>query len=125
MASFSLPFYRKPSSGWLLGVCAGIGEIAGVRPWMLRVSILLAAYFFPFYVLLGYAMLGLLFQAKRILGGGSAFEDDEDALESVDLTVPYSVHAQYRELESRLASLEEDVLSKETDLRRRFREAGL
>lgn len=123
MPSIFAPLYRK-SSGWVLGVCAGIGEVVGVRPWILRISLLLAVYLFPFYALVGYAALGLIFGARRFLVGDTPSDDEWTSDERVS-TEPYSVHDRYRDLEMRLTSLESEALSKETDLRRRFREAGL
>jgi phage shock protein C len=123
--SIFLPFYRKPSAGWLFGVCAGIGEIVGIRPWILRTSLVLAVYFSPFYVLLAYAALGLLFRAKRMLDGDGSRSSAEWATATSQSTGLRTIDDQYEELETRLTSLESEALSKETDLRRRFREAGL
>jgi phage shock protein PspC (stress-responsive transcriptional regulator) len=116
------PFDSQPSSAWILGVCAGISAIVGIRPWILRTSLVLAVYLFPFQVVLAYAALGLL---RMMLGGEGSAADGEWHSGESGSTELYSVRDQYHELEARLSSLETEALSKETDLRRRFREAGL
>jgi phage shock protein PspC (stress-responsive transcriptional regulator) len=120
------PLDRDPSSGWVLGVCAGISAIVGVRPWILRTSLLLGLYLFPLQVVLAYAALGLLIRVKRIMLGGevSPAGDGWHSEESGSMEL-YSVRDQYHDLEARLTSLESEALSNETALRRRFREAGL
>jgi phage shock protein PspC (stress-responsive transcriptional regulator) len=112
------PDDREPSSGWLLGVCAGISAAVGIRPWILRTSLLLTLYLFPLPVVLVYAGLGLLVRVKRMIFGG-------ESAGGSDLGEFYSISNQYHELEGRLSLLESEALSKETELRRRFREAGL
>jgi phage shock protein PspC (stress-responsive transcriptional regulator) len=120
------PEDRWPASGWLLGVCAGIGARVGIRPWILRTSLLLALYLFPLPVVIAYGALGLLVRVKRMMSGGeAALAGGVWRGGGSDFGDVYAIGDQYHELEARLSSLESEAVSKEADLRRRFREAGL
>jgi phage shock protein PspC (stress-responsive transcriptional regulator) len=116
----------RDTSGWLLGVCAGIGAVVGVRPWILRTSFLLALYLIPLPVVVAYGVLGLLVRVgRKIFGAEPSLAVGDWRAGELNLSKVYSISDQYHELEARLSSLESEALSKETDLRRRFREAGL
>jgi phage shock protein PspC (stress-responsive transcriptional regulator) len=120
------PEDREPSSGWLLGFCAGISAAVGIRPWILRTSVLLALYMFPLPIVVAYGVLGLLVRVKRMMfGAGPSLSDGNWRSGDSNQAEFYSISDQYHELEARLSSLESEAVSKETDLRRRFREAGL
>jgi phage shock protein PspC (stress-responsive transcriptional regulator) len=110
--------YRDSSAGWVTGVCAGLSEITGVRPVLLRVSVLIAAYMFPLVVVPAYLVaIALLRDRARI--GSSVL--DEAALAQMQAPSGYENDL----LQQRLAHLEAEVTSGDAELRRRFRDAGL
>jgi phage shock protein PspC (stress-responsive transcriptional regulator) len=112
--------YRDSSAGWITGVCAGLSEITGVRPVLLRISALIATYMFPLVVVPAYLI------AFALLRDGARMESsavDETAL--APLEAPFSYEIDYGLLQQRLAHLEAEVTSGDAELRRRFRDAGL
>jgi phage shock protein PspC (stress-responsive transcriptional regulator) len=110
--------YRDSSAGWVTGVCAGLSEITGVRPVLLRVSVLLATYMFPLVAVPAYLIAFALLR-------------DRARMESSDLhdaaLAPLQVPSgdEHDLLQQRLAHLEAEVTSGDAELRRRFRDAGL
>jgi phage shock protein PspC (stress-responsive transcriptional regulator) len=112
--------YRDSRAGWITGVCAGLSEITGVRPVLLRISALIATYMFPLVVVPAYLI------AFALLRGRARMESsvvDETAL--AQLEAPSSYESDYGLLQQRLAHLEAEVTSGDAELRRRFRDAGL
>jgi phage shock protein PspC (stress-responsive transcriptional regulator) len=110
--------YRDTSAGWITGVCAGLSEIAGVRPVLLRVSVLIATYMFPLVVVPAYLIAFALLR-DRARSGFSVLE--EPALAQMQAPSGYENDV----LQQRLAHLEAEVTSADAELRRRFRDAGL
>ena len=110
--------YRDSSAGWLTGVCAGLSEITGVRPVLLRVSVLTATYMFPLVVVPAYLIAFALLRDKARM---EASAPDEAALARLQARADYENDL----LQQRLANLEAEVTSGDAELRRRFRDAGL
>jgi phage shock protein PspC (stress-responsive transcriptional regulator) len=111
--------YRDSSTGWITGVFAGLSEITGVRPLLLRLSALIATYLFPLIVVPAYLMAFLLLRDR------ARFESSFDETEPAALDAPHVLLADYGVLQHRLANLEAEVTSGDAELRRRFRDAGL
>jgi phage shock protein PspC (stress-responsive transcriptional regulator) len=112
--------YRNSSAGWITGVFAGLSEITGVRPVLLRVSALIATYMFPLVVVPAYLIAFALLRDRARVDSSVL---DETALEQLE--APSSYENDYGLLQQRLAHLEAEVTSSDTELRRRFRDAGL
>jgi phage shock protein C len=115
--------YRDRSAGWIAGVCAGVGELTGIRPTFLRVSFLVGACFHLVPAVLVYSVLMVLLRPKPALDdrawtGGCRTED-------VQSEAAYLARNRLRELEERLRSLESEVVARESELRRQFRNAGI
>jgi phage shock protein PspC (stress-responsive transcriptional regulator) len=112
--------YRDSSAGWVTGVCAGLSEITGVRPVLLRVSALIAAYLFPLVVVPGYLIAFALLRDRARMDPAGV---DEAA--AAQLEAPSGRENDCGLLGQRLADLESEVTSGDAELRRRFRDAGL
>ena len=112
--------YRDSNIGWVTGVCAGLSEITGVRPVLLRASALIATYMFPLMVVPAYAIAVLLLRDRARM---SASMLDEAAPAHLEALPGY--RDDYGILQQRLVQLEEEVSSGDAELRRRFRDAGL
>jgi phage shock protein PspC (stress-responsive transcriptional regulator) len=119
MARPYLPLiYRDSSAGWVTGICAGLSEITGVRPVLLRVSALLATYMFPLVVVPAYLIAFALLRDRARMESS-----DLDDVALAPLQVPTG--DEHDLLQQRLAHLEAEVTSGDAELRRRFRDAGL
>jgi phage shock protein PspC (stress-responsive transcriptional regulator) len=112
--------YRDSSAGWITGVFAGLSEITGVRPVLLRGSALIATYMFPLVVVPAYLIAFALLRDRARVDSSVL---DETTLEQLE--APSSYENDYGLLQQRLAHLEAEVTSGDTELRRRFRDAGL
>jgi phage shock protein PspC (stress-responsive transcriptional regulator) len=110
--------YRDSSAGWVTGVCAGLSEITGVRPVLLRVSALIATYMFPLAVVPAYLIAFALLRDRARMESSVL-----DEAVSTELEAPSSYEKDL--LLQRLAHLEAEVTSGDAELRRRFRDAGL
>jgi phage shock protein C len=117
--------YRDRSAGWIGGVCAGVGELTGIRPGFLRASFLIGAFFHLVPTVLIYSVLMVLLRPKpavddrapTVRGGGRAEDAQSEAL--------YLTRHSLRELEERLRSLESEAVARESELRRQLRNAGI
>jgi phage shock protein PspC (stress-responsive transcriptional regulator) len=119
MARPYLPLvYRDSSTGWINGVCAGLSEVTGVRPVLLRVSALIATYMFPLVLVPAYLIAVALLRDRARMESS-----DLDETAPTPLLVP-SIYENDL-LRQRLAHLEAEVTSGDAELRRRFRDAGL
>ena len=113
--------YRDSGAGWVTGVCAGLSEITGVRPVLLRVSVLIATYMFPLVIVPAYLIAFVLLRDRQRTGASAL---DEVALAHA----PSGYENDQLEnelLQQRLTHLEAEVTSSDAELRRRFRDAGL
>jgi len=110
--------YRDSSGGWITGVCAGLSEITGVRPVLLRVSVLIATYMFPLVVVPAYLIAFALLRDRARMGSSVL---DQAALAQMQGPSDYGNDL----LQQRLTHLEAEVTSRDAELRRRFRDAGL
>ncbi len=112
--------YRDSADGWVTGVCAGLSEVTGVRPVLLRVSMLIATYMFPLVVLPGYLIAFALLRDRARTDPSAVSEGGLTELEA-----PSGYENDHVMLQQRLAHLEAEVTSGDAELRRRFRDAGL
>jgi phage shock protein PspC (stress-responsive transcriptional regulator) len=110
--------YRDSSAGWVTGVCAGLSEITGVRPVLLRISVLIATYMFPLVVVPAYLIAFALLRDRARMGSSAL---DEAAL--AQMQGPSDCGNDL--LQQRLTHLEAEVTSRDAELRRLFRDAGL
>ena len=110
--------YRDSSAGWVTGVCAGLSEITGVRPVLLRISVLIATYMFPLVVVPAYLIAFALLRDRARMGSSVL---DQAALARMQGPSDYGNDL----LQQRLTHLEAEVTSRDAELRRRFRDAGL
>jgi phage shock protein PspC (stress-responsive transcriptional regulator) len=110
--------YRDSGAGWVTGVCAGLSEITGVRPVLLRVSVLIATYMFPLVVVPAYLIAFALLRDRARMESSVL---DDAALAQMQAPSGYENDL----LQQRLAQLEAEVTSGDAELRRRFRDAGL
>jgi phage shock protein C len=117
--------YRDREHRRILGVCAGLASYLGIDPLPLRIAVLGAAFFFPFPVIPGYFILGLLLPKKPPQLYASP--EEETLWREVTLAPDRNFHAlklKFRDLEARLGHIEADVASGDWDLRRKFRDIG-
>jgi phage shock protein C len=119
------PLYRDRSAGWIAGVCAGVGELTGIRPSFLRVSFLMGALFHLVPAVLVYCVLMVLLRPKPALDDRSWTARGGRRPEDVQSEALYLARNRFRELEERLRSLESEVVARESELRRQFRNAGI
>jgi phage shock protein C len=117
--------YRDREHRRVLGVCAGLAAYLGIDPLPLRLAIVAGAFFFPFPVIPGYFLLGLLLPKKppRLY----ASSEEETLWREVTLAPDRSFYAlklKFGSLEARLARIEADVASGDWELRRKFRDLG-
>ena len=110
--------YRDSGAGWVAGVCAGLSEITGVRPVLLRLSVLIATYMFPLVVVPAYLIAFALLRDRARMQSSVV---DEAAWAQLEAPSGYENDL----LQQRLAHLEAEVTSCDAELRRRFRDAGL
>jgi phage shock protein PspC (stress-responsive transcriptional regulator) len=113
--------FRNRAAGWVTGVCAGLSELTGIKVWLLRCSFVTAVYFYPITIISIYALLTLFLRDKSEWEHeevvDSVFEEESERLAAV--------HREYLQIQERIAEMESDAISKEAELRRRFRDAGL
>ncbi len=120
-----LPFlYRDRAAGWAMGVCAGISQVTGFRSTLLRISFIVGMVFYPVAAVSAYLLLTVLLRprpsdADELLAYAPTAERE---IERVRLSAAQS---EYLQLQERLAALEAETVSREFELRRRFRDAGL
>lgn len=115
-----LPFlYRDRNAGWIAGVCAGLSEATGIQPLLLRLSMLAGALFYPAVSVLVYALLTIFLRDRRRPVATAALPAKAQNARIA------AMHSEYSELRDRLSVLEAEALSHETELRSRFKEAGL
>jgi phage shock protein PspC (stress-responsive transcriptional regulator) len=112
--------YRDSGAGWVTGVCAGLSEMTGVRPVLLRVSVLIATYMFPLVVAPAYL---IAFALLRDRARAEYSVLDDATLAQAD--APSGCESDCGLLQQRLVQLEAEVTSGDAELRRRFRDAGL
>jgi phage shock protein PspC (stress-responsive transcriptional regulator) len=112
--------YRDSGAGWVTGVCAGLSEITGVHPVLLRVSALIATYMFPLVVAPAYLIAFALLRDRARVESSVL---DDATLAQPD--APSGYESDYGLLQQRLAHLDAEVTSGDAELRRRFRDAGL
>ena len=117
--------YRDRSAGWIAGVCAGVGELTGVRPSFLRVSFLVGAFFHLVPAVLVYSVLMVVLRPKPALDDRASTACGGRRSEDVQSEALYLARNSFRELEERLCSLESEAVAREAELRREFRNAGI
>jgi phage shock protein C len=117
--------YRDRSAGWIAGVCAGVGELTGIRPSFLRVSFLVGAFFHLVPAVLVYSALMVLLRPKAALDDRASTARGGRRTEDVQSEALYLARNSFGELEERLRSVESEVVARESELRRQFRNAGI
>jgi phage shock protein C len=127
---FERPFnphrlYRDRENRRIMGVCAGIASYFGMDPLPLRLALIGAAFFFPFPVIPGYFVLGVLLPKRP----PQLYASQEEETMWREVTVApdrnfYALKLKFSDLEARLARMEADVTSNEFELRRKFRDIG-
>ncbi len=102
-----------------MGVWAGLSKITGTKVILLRLSAMVWLLFYPVTAILIYALLAVFLRDRNFI------ESESDAGADMPQTAQLmAVQSEYAELQERLAALESDALSRETELRQRFKEAG-
>jgi len=117
--------WRDPERGWIAGVCAGIAENVGVDPAVIRVVAVISLVFFVVPALVAYVALAIILPVRP----PSLFASTEEAgfwrgLRSRPQTMLEKTAVQFRDLDRRLARMEEAVTSRDFDLHRGFRDLG-
>ena len=117
--------FRDPENGWIAGVCAGIAENAGVDPLVIRLAAVISTIFFVVPALVAYVALAIVLPVRpRTLFASSEQEGFWRGLRSRPQTMLERTAEQFRDLERRLARMEEAVTSNDFDLHRGFRDLG-
>ncbi len=115
--------WRNPDDRIVSGLCAGIADYLGIRPWVVRAGTVLALIpFFP-QVVLAYLVASVLIRTRP--AGLFRSQEEEVFWRSVVSDAPSTLAAlrdHFAALEDRLIGLERYVTSPEFELRRRFRD---
>lgn len=116
---------RYPDSGWIAGVCAGLGDYFGWSTKLIRVLFILAFIFSGFFpVGIVYIVLWYLMDAETGpagLGTGPQAGTASPAPRSPRTVSSAEARARFERLERRLAQMEACVTQEELELRRQFR----
>ena len=141
-ASFSerRGIYRNTKRGWIAGVCAGIGDFVGVKPFWIRIAfiaLICVTHFFPAIIL--YIALTFILKPRSGVDAEPASwsqgvkPDRIFADRYMFATVPPAqnpgsrltmLKTRFTALEARLARIEAAIMSDEISLRRKFRDLG-
>ncbi|MDY0873025.1 PspC domain-containing protein [Dongia rigui] len=119
---------RIPDKGKVSGICAGIAQHWGVRLKLVRVAAVLGLIFAPMFTLIAYG-LGTFFlkpaDQARAEPTKAAQSQDDWATGGLppDLSFP-NLRAKFKDLEERAGAMENQVTSREFQLRRDFRQMG-
>ena len=126
--------HRDPSRGRVSGVCAGIASYYGLNLKLIRVAMIVAAFFNPFLTIGGYVIATLLLKPApepRPMGGqsemnvGTTAERAKAAEEDLPPELRFAaLKDKFRELEERTGDIETLVTSSEFRLRRDFKQMG-
>jgi phage shock protein C len=141
-ASFSerRGIYRNTKRGWIAGVCAGLGDFIGVKPFWIRLAFLAltcVSHFVPAIIL--YIVLIFVLKPRsgidaapaswsqgirpdRIFADRYMFAATPAARPAGERLT--SLKTRFTALEARLSRLEAAVMSDEILLRRKFRDLG-
>jgi phage shock protein C len=117
--------YRDTAHGFIAGVCAGIADYLGIRPWNVRLAAVLALMFFFVPTAIAYVVLALVLQPRP--SGLYESRDEENFWRGVAAApnqTLQSLQYKFRSLEQRLARMETLVTAEEFELRRKFRDIG-
>lgn len=119
---------RYPDSGWIAGVCAGLGDYLGWSTKLIRVLFILAFIFSGFFpVGIVYLVLWYLMDAETGVMGSDAGSSSSTAAPSPAhrrggrAVNAAEARARFEKLERRLAQMEACVTQEELELRRQFR----
>jgi len=113
--------YRNQNRGMLFGVCAGVADYFGFDVTITRVVVLICALFsFPLLIV-AYALLAFLLPRKPFSSDRSV-EPLQRQVRADPHDTLGSVRHRFRDLDSRLQSLEKYVTSNRFKLDREFRQ---
>jgi phage shock protein C len=125
-------FYRDTRRGWIAGVCAGIAERAGIKPFWVRLAFVgLCCIEHAIPAILLYIVLTVILQrhsgAPRAAPAASYFAERFQAAPPGPLPSGgvAEVSAQFAALDARLNRLEAAVTAEDLLLRRKFRDLGV
>lgn len=115
--------YRNPENGMVAGVCAGIADYFGVRPFLIRLAVVVGMFFFAPVLLLGYviAVLALPVKPPKLYRD----EEEEQFWRAVSIKPDRTLAGltqRFRDTERRVARMEAYVASKEFELNRAIRD---
>ena len=114
--------YRNPKRGMVFGVCAGIADYFGFDVTITRVAVIVGALFsFPL-LLIAYILLAFLLPCKPSVMGDESVDPLQRQVRADPHDMLGSVRHRFRELDSRLQSLEKYVTSSRFKLDREFRQ---
>ncbi len=141
-ASFSdrRGIYRNTLRGWIAGVCAGIGDFAGVKPVWVRIAfIALACVTHCIAAVILYIVLAFVLKPRAGIDAAPSSwsegirPDRFFADRYTFATVPpaqnpgarlTTLKTRFTALEARLSRIEAAIMSDEISLRRKFRDIG-
>ncbi|MCP3674819.1 MAG: envelope stress response membrane protein PspC [Gammaproteobacteria bacterium] len=139
--------YRDPRRGKICGVCTGLADYFGLEVWVTRIIAVTALIFFQFPIFIAYIIAYFVLEPKpgtskhdKYRGFRqkvhSSFKDNDDKSSSKDYRsatvqqvwkkgrVPgqmiKDLSKRYKQLESRLQTMETYVTSKQFELRKEF-----
>ncbi len=129
-----LGLYKDTKCGWIAGVCAGIGERAGIKLFWVRLAVVLATLATHGFLIIGYFVLAFLMKPRPGAEAQASASGAQMAYRDFAQTVatPFGaggrqvsdLKARFSALDARLNGLEAAVLSDELSLRRKFRDIG-
>ncbi|MSP66660.1 MAG: envelope stress response membrane protein PspC [Alphaproteobacteria bacterium] len=115
--------YRDTERGIFFGVAAGIADYVGIRPWAVRLGLVIAAIPFTFPLVVGYLIAGCALQPRPV--GLYRSEEEAEFWRSVRTEPQRTAHdlgLKFADIERRLRQAEAHVTSREFRLRREIGE---
>ncbi len=115
--------YRNPRRGYIAGVCAGLADYFGIRPFLVRLAVVIGLFFFSPLLLIAYIIAALALPARP----EQLYRTQEDeqfwrAMATKPDRSLAGLAQRFRIFEKRTAGLEAYIASKDYELNRAFRD---
>jgi phage shock protein C len=125
--------YRNVTDGWITGVCAGIADRLGIKPFWVRIAVALITAIGHFIgPAIVYLLLAFLMKPRDEAGAAAPAGVQTAYRDLTDSVAPAAaagrrvteLKTRFARLDARLNNLEAAVTSDELSLRRKFRDIG-
>jgi phage shock protein C len=130
-----LGLYRNVEEGWVTGVCAGIADRLGIKPFWIRILFAgITIISRSIAAVIAYLLLAFLMKSRASKDGAPSLAGVQMAYRDLaaTVTVPpgstagqvHTLKARFSALDLRLNNLEAAVMTDELSLRRKFKDIG-